>query len=182
MKRFEVILTNSKLPLYKFTTFLLALLHLVYFTFAAVTAFSSETFFAAVAVILFLSIHFINERKTGKLFFLSNEIFLLLAVLWALNQNYILVVICFALLFLSKFATTDIVFCFTVERIVKKQIFTKEYEWEQIEHVIFKDGILTIEFKNNAVLQTEVKNEEFINEIEFNAFVESCITKKHQAE
>ena len=47
--------------------------------------------------------------------------------------------------------------------------------WEELQNVILKDGLLTIDFKNNMIIQSEILPAEsnFINEAEFNEFCRS---------
>jgi hypothetical protein len=55
---------------------------------------------------------------------------------------------------------------------IKKTFSNKLYPWAFFNAVILKDDLLTLDFKNNTVLQLEVENS--INEIGFNDF---CINK-----
>ena len=45
----------------------------------------------------------------------------------------------------------------------------KKYQWRQLNNVILKDNLLTIDFKNNRLLQAEITNDD-INEKQFNNF------------
>ena len=48
---------------------------------------------------------------------------------------------------------------------------TMIYSWPELEHVILKDGLLSINFKSDKLIQAEiVEATEAINEIEFNRF------------
>ena len=48
---------------------------------------------------------------------------------------------------------------------------TMIYSWPELEHVILKDGLLSINFKSDKLIQCEIAEQtEVINEIEFNRF------------
>lgn len=47
----------------------------------------------------------------------------------------------------------------------------KHYEWEQVKNVMLKDNMLTIDFKNNKLIQREIEPAELTEEeTEFNEF------------
>jgi membrane-bound ClpP family serine protease len=53
---------------------------------------------------------------------------------------------------------------------VKRMIGSSEYQWKQLSNIILKDNLLTIDFKNNKVLQLEVDQTSGVDEKIFNAF------------
>ena len=53
---------------------------------------------------------------------------------------------------------------------VKRMIGSTVYEWEQFGNIILKDNLLTLDFKNNKVLQLEVDQKVTIDEKTFNDF------------
>jgi hypothetical protein len=55
------------------------------------------------------------------------------------------------------------------ERIVINTFFRKRYEWNAFSNVVLKDGLLTLDFKNNKMLQREIMKQD-VNENEFNEF------------
>jgi ribosomal protein S18 len=52
------------------------------------------------------------------------------------------------------------------------------YAWPQLQSAILKDGLLTLDFKNNRILQKEISSETKISESDFNVWCAGCI---HQA-
>lgn len=56
----------------------------------------------------------------------------------------------------------------------------KKYLWNDLHNVVLKDGILTIDFKNNQLLQKEVDSEVSPSIVaEFNAFAQHHLTKNN---
>lgn len=57
-------------------------------------------------------------------------------------------------------------------------MFQKEVNWDEVNNVILKDGLLTIDFKNNKLFQHIILNsDEDISEKEFNDFCEEQLNK-----
>ncbi|MBN8789188.1 MAG: hypothetical protein J0I84_19075 [Terrimonas sp.] len=64
------------------------------------------------------------------------------------------------------------------EQIVINTFFRKRYRWSDFSNVILKDNLLTLDFKNNKVLQREIEPYlSNVNEKEFNAFCAEQIQK-----
>lgn len=67
---------------------------------------------------------------------------------------------------------------FTDEGLVFTTMFKKQFRWQQIENVIIKDELLTVDFKNNRLLQKEIDTP--VDEQQFNTW---CAAKlKFQTE
>ena len=65
---------------------------------------------------------------------------------------------------------------FDDDRVVVNNIVRQRYDWSAFNNVILKDGLLTLDFKNNRLLQKEVADddeEDDADEEEFNAFCRS---------
>lgn len=64
-----------------------------------------------------------------------------------------------------------------------KRIFkTLVYSWADIDNLIFKDGLLTLDFKSNKLLQVEITGDASnVDESEFNRFCREQLNKKMQS-
>lgn len=60
---------------------------------------------------------------------------------------------------------------FTEQEIVFNTLFKKHYDWAVMNNVLIKDGLITLDFKNNKVMQKEIEGDvsKAIEE-EFNSF------------
>lgn len=60
---------------------------------------------------------------------------------------------------------------FNNDEIVIAGFISKQYQWQELNNVVLKDNMLTMDFKNNKILQKETESD-VSNEIEkeFNAF------------
>lgn len=61
---------------------------------------------------------------------------------------------------------------FDEDHIMLNKLFRKKILWSEIDNVILKDGVITIDFKNNRLLQKEIdKGESEASESEFNEWI-----------
>jgi hypothetical protein len=60
---------------------------------------------------------------------------------------------------------------------IKKSFSAKNYEWTVFNNIILKDGLLTLDFKNNKVLQLELDTNTEANEKQFNDFCSQKIIR-----
>ncbi|HMI61912.1 MAG TPA: hypothetical protein VK518_13420 [Puia sp.] len=62
---------------------------------------------------------------------------------------------------------------FDLDRIVINSLIRRRYAWTDLSNVVLKDGLLTLDFKNNKLLQKEVvddEDEDDADEEEFNMY------------
>lgn len=66
---------------------------------------------------------------------------------------------------------------FSSEQVVFNRLFKKKYTWQEIDNVILKDGLLTIDFSDNRLFQKEIDTGE--NEATEQEFNEWCRAMKN---
>ena len=62
---------------------------------------------------------------------------------------------------------------FDLDRIVINSLIRRRYAWTDLSNVVLKDGLLTLDFKNNKLLQKEIaddEDEDDADEDEFNMY------------
>lgn len=65
---------------------------------------------------------------------------------------------------------------FSKDHIQFNGLFKKKYQWSEIDNVVLKDGLLTVDFKNNKLFQKEIDTgENEASEQEFNEWIRSVI-------
>ena len=64
-----------------------------------------------------------------------------------------------------------------VEIRIKKTFLSKTYAWESFNNVILKDNLLTLDFKNNKVLQLELDSNVKPDEKQFNDYCNKKINR-----
>ena len=79
---------------------------------------------------------------------------------------------------LEKPAKMPLEIGFTQDRIVVNNFFRQKYQWQSLNNVLLKDGLLTLDFKNNRILQKETIDEEGdAGEDEFNEYCHEQLTR-----
>jgi hypothetical protein len=89
-------------------------------------------------------------------------------ILWA-NDNFLIAGINLVLFLLYTITLQKIIYNFDSSLIKQKNFPWKKYHWNELSNVIIKDNLLTMDFKNNKLMQGEIITDE-INEAEFNEF------------
>lgn len=102
---------------------------------------------------------------------------LLLGVGWLLEHQYGMCLLTIGLTILFTIAITATHVWVGKTIVLKIGPFKRNYDWKLLQQVILKDGILTIDFKNNRLLQQRVELVSSSQETAFNLF---CQTQLHQ--
>ena len=79
---------------------------------------------------------------------------------------------------LGKFALKKISLYFTSSGIEKRNFPSKKYQWDQFSNVILKDNILTLDFKNNKLIQAKIETTN-ANENAFNTFAKEKLVRSN---
>src|SRR5690606_30064060 len=68
---------------------------------------------------------------------------------------------------------------FSKDHITFNGLFKKKYKWSEIENVVLKDGLLTVDFRNNKLFQKEIDTgENEASEQEFNEWAQTVLQKE----
>jgi hypothetical protein len=125
-----------------------------------------------VVLLLLTSIFYIFKNKV-KLYSFQLVLFAVMVLSWPLQSAWlpfvaVTVIIIFALRVLKTKSTAT----FTAENVqIKRSLFTKQYPWAVLENVVLKDNLLSVDLKNNHLIQLELAAESTsTNEAAFNQF------------
>ena len=111
-----------------------------------------------VVVALMISLY-IDKRKHKRPQFLS----LLLCIgvgLISVSGNFILGILYVIAGISERFLSSNVEIGFSDQQIVRKGITTKTYAWSELNNVMIKDDLLTMDFKNNTLLQAYTDDED----------------------
>jgi hypothetical protein len=176
MQQFEVTLKNDKIKFYKSIALLLVLLNLAVFIFLLI---ADVHFYEDAAALLLLGLYLIyllyKSKKNKSVFFINGITFFILAGSWVALQNYLMAFACVTLGILYHLSLQKIQFVFNGSFVKKMNYPQKAYSWEMLANVMLRDNILTIDLKNNKLIQLEIESN--INEIQFNEFVHQQLIK-----
>jgi len=175
--QFDIILKNDKIKSYRTIAQIILLLNLVVFIF--MLFYDEYRYEAASAILLigiyiFMRLYFIKKYNQGN--YLDQVLLFVLAGCWLGLQNYVMVAAMVILGIFYHLALQKLQFVFTPEKVFKLNFPGKEFEWNVFNNVILKDNILTLDFKNNKLIQAEIEKSQNINEQQFNSFAKSKLT------
>ncbi|NCI46506.1 hypothetical protein [Sediminibacterium soli] len=73
-------------------------------------------------------------------------------------------------------------YAFDEKQVVFNSLPKRMYDWKELNNVVLKDGLLTIDFKNNRIIQKEI-NEHISDKLEtdFNDFCRRCLLSAQAA-
>ncbi len=183
MKQFEIILKNDKRKHYNRIAFLFILINLVLFIYLAFTAaeknYRSSSALGAILIVLLLGIDFFLQRtrqNKGFPYRIAAATLIIFFTWWQLN-NWWIGILCAVLGFLYQVAIRPLPVIVNKYFIRYPSAFSRKIKWEECLNVILKDGLLTIDLKNNHILQQPVEENNSINEAEFSDFCRQQMNK-----
>lgn len=134
-------------------------------------------------IISFLSlIFFLVKHFTKKLTSFSPEIsFIILSICWLLLSKILFAacILCFAVIGFYTYKQFKIIF--SLEKILYPSFPNKTYLWNEVNNVMLKDNVLTIDLKNNKLIQAVI-DKSSADEIDEKAFNEFCIFSQRRNE
>jgi hypothetical protein len=176
MQQFEITVKNDKIKYYKFIALLLVLLNMAVFIFLLI---ADVYFYEAATALLLSGLYLIYllyvAKKSRNIFFITRITFFILAGCWVALQNYLVAFVCVVLGILYHLSLQKLQFVFNHDFIKKKNFPQKTYSWKMLANVMLKDNILTIDSKNNTLIQVEIEGD--INETQFNEFANKQLVK-----
>ena len=172
MRQFEFIISNSKSVIYDWFAFFIVLLNSIAVGSALflkkVSSWQLITGITAIVPGVLFIIIFFSKRNSQfrSFFFIGNMMFL--GIFW-INSHIVwlgLILIITALLY--RIAQRKLAIVITDERISYPTFPPLVIQWNELNDILLKDGILTIDFINDKLIQHEIT--EIINEQDFNDF------------
>ncbi|HEY1202944.1 MAG TPA: hypothetical protein VGE79_18295 [Niastella sp.] len=112
-----------------------------------------------------------QQAKKRKVYY--SRALLIAALVWMKMPYFQWLVFLFIILALLEYqAKYSIEIGFTDNEIVINSLFKKRYAWKDFSNIVLRDGLLTLDFTNNRILQREVEDDEDddADEDEFNDY------------
>jgi hypothetical protein len=176
MQQFEIILKNDKIKSYKFIALLLVSLNIVVFIYLIIARIH---FYEASGALLLSGLYIIYRmyvaKKSRTAFFINEITFFILSGCWMALQSYFMAIACATLGILYNLSLQKILFLFNDNFVKKINFPQREYQWGMFTNIVLKDNILTVDFRNNKLIQVEIENK--INETQFNEFARQQLFK-----
>lgn len=179
MNDFQVILKNKKIKSYRLIGFVILLINTALLFYCLWSPLKRSAAFVSLVI---LAVYFLLQwnyiRKGKQSFFFNEFVFFILGICWINLENYYAVAINFVIGVFFYLAVQKLLIVFSGNAVTINFFPKKEYEWNQFSNVVLKDGILTLDFKNNKLFQGEIEDDEVIKEQEFNSFVSTQLEKQ----
>ena len=178
MNKYSIAIANEKAAVYKLITGIMIFINLLVFGFVFfnTTAITQKKisllglFLNGIAITLFF---LYNYSKTKYLKNYRVETALIIsALLWLFIGKYLLSVLLICFSIMGFYTNKKLTIQFSENGILYPSFPAKLFLWVRVEQVMLKDDILTIDMKNNKLLQFAIdkKNTVAIDEAEFNKF------------
>ncbi len=173
--RFDITLKNEKEKSYRRIILFLVILHILFFAYLLFDSQRWKEGIAGLAVTMLYAGYRLIIKKKKQSFSFGSGYFFVFGVI-AVVDIFWLSVADMLLYLLSSIALIPIVLNFTALEIKKAVFPVKKYKWDEFSNVILKDNLLTLDFKNNKLLQAEIESAN-INEEAFNTFAQEHLNK-----
>ncbi|HEX7902746.1 MAG TPA: hypothetical protein VF487_02625 [Chitinophagaceae bacterium] len=183
MEKFRLLLKNDKLAQYNLIALFVVLLNI--FLFVYISIYTPERGIKIAALIclsttlIVTGIHFFLKRiknNTGTPYLHAGISITTLG--WLQMEHYLAAAVCFILGLLYIFSKKILTVRFFTDKIIYTSLPQKNISWAELNNVILKDGILTVDFRNNKIIQSEIESPDSqLNEKEFNDFCRGQLSK-----
>ena len=177
---YVVTLKNEKSRSIDTISILVILISAAAFSWVRISGLSESPIFLVAAILLVCGIIWqLYRRKKQKQVGFS-KLMVIAGITWFAMPYLAWIGLAVLLLsLLEKPAKTNLEIGFTTDRIVMNHIIKKKYSWQSFSNILLKDGILTLDFKNNRIFQKATVDEEGdAEESEFNDYCHQQL-KKH---
>jgi hypothetical protein len=169
--QYKFTLQQEKQSSYQRIELLVVVLHLITFIVYAVTKYPENIIMPVsgiLAAVIYLLLYYFNTKKDTRSNLLELPIYLF-ALFWLQEGVYLMSVLvfvfsCFATIFKKKIAIQV-----DDQYILYSSFPKKTFLWDSLNNVVLKDGMLTIDFKNNTIIQQLIEEKD-IDEAIFNQF------------
>lgn len=175
MYEYNIFLPNERAKTIWLVTVLILLINCFVFGFMSIS--TTDNFIRAIAItaaiIGCVSVTLVLLKFNH---YLSLIAFILLAAGWLVMDKYLVasLLICFAII--GKFAREKLKVAFGRIDILYPSFPPKKIKWSTVTNVVLKDDVLTIDLKNNKLVQVVInRTETVINETAFNEFCKNQI-------
>ncbi len=174
MQQFTFILRDNTQKAFNSFSWFLLFLHLVVAAVISINATDKkQQVIAIVSIVVFVTIAVLLFLFKDQLKLYQLLLFVSMIVCWLLLSVWLAAVI-ISLIILFAYRVLKIkssAFFSTENIIITRSLFKKMYSWAQVENIVLKDHLLSIDLKNNQLIQTDIAAESFtVDEILFNEF------------
>ena len=174
-QKFEIVLKNEKAEQYKFFAWLIIIFNMLLF---GVLAAFSDPLAGLGGIIGFIFCFIILYALKRNHFDISRFLLLIPVPIWIIAGYYGFAVLSLFLCVLYFFSIRKKIIVFSKSGIVYPSFPQINLFWNELHHTILKDGLLTIDLRNNRLIQQLIdETKTVVNEQDFNDFCSQQLNK-----
>lgn len=180
MKECRISLKNEKLISYNRFSKLIIFIFFVFFCYLSVFSELKHIRIKSIGTVVLLSICFGLQYyfSNSKYSFSHRPFFFIITMGWLSIENYWMAGITLLFDIFSTITTRKMDVYFTKDQIQYPSVPSKQIKWDALNQVILKDGLLTIDFKSNKLIQQTIDElKTTVDETEFNDFCRQQLNK-----
>lgn len=183
MEKFEITLKNDKIKQYDRLALFIIIINFALFLYIAFTTNIRTTRLGAIGGATLISIalgidYFLRSTKnnSGSPYRIAAEFAISMA--WVNMGYWWIAAVCFLLSVLHTAAKRPLQVIVEKGKITYPSLPKKNIDWSELSNIILKDGLLTINFKNDKFIQQFAdETKTAVNEQEFNDFCRQQLNK-----
>ena len=175
MQKFELVLKNEKVKQYQLFALLIILFNCIAFIYLAITR--SEIRFRCIGVVTWICALFIIQhfaKKRGKEFSAKAGAILIIIAVYLSFQFWWPAIIMAILALLYIISIRQFILSVSGSNITYPSFPNRIIQWNELNNVIMKDGLLTMDFKNNKLIQVMVTGDKYDHQIDERNFNDFC--------
>lgn len=173
MQEFQITLKNEKVKLYNQLSWLILIINFlifVYFSFALSDKEDRSSGIATSSIVFILFLYMFFSKKLNNQSWVMICFYIFMAG-WIIQHNYWMAALIGVLSVLHGISQIPPTVFVDKEKIQYPSLLSKIISWSELNNCLLKDGLLTIDFKNNKIIQQLIDpSKTSVNEQEFNDF------------
>jgi hypothetical protein len=173
MDPYNITISNDKATSYRLVSFIIALINLLAFLYFLLRGGNMVVAILGLLVSATCLIWWLTQTKRSwPSFFSAGAGFLVIAICWMVTGNYLPGILMAVFAALDFYTNRKTIIRVTENGIYYPSMPVKIFQWQQVDFAMIKDGILTIELKDNHIYQFTLDPEvaAAIPETAFNEF------------
>jgi hypothetical protein len=181
MQRYELTLKNEKTKTYTTISWLIIALNFFLFAYLSIGVAKEKldyTFFIATAAAALCLVAVAFRSRLPKWLNIS-FCFVIIIISWIILQFYWAAIVNLVLFFFQFITKRKLIVLMFEDRIIYPSFPKNEIHWQNLNNLMLKDGLLTIDYKNNKLIQQETEEtDQIVDEAEFNDFCRRQLNKE----
>ena len=178
MKKFELVLKNEKRRSYQTITWIIIISNIALLILLSVKGVFSRAEVIGIILMICLAIFIPLYTRSKDINIETSIIFLILMTAWLTTGYWWAALINLVFEIFQIAALRTLILKLDHKVIIYPSLPKKKIDWKELSNLILKDGLLTIDFKNNRIIQQQIADtSSTIDEKEFNDFCEQQLNK-----